>query len=45
MVVSYDLMVGESEPRSGLWPDSMEPAGDSLSPFLSAPPQLVLSLS
>ena len=41
----HDLMVGEFEPRIRLCPDSVEPAGDSLSPSLSAPPLLILSLS
>ena len=41
----YDLTVCEIKPRVGLPADSTEPAWDSLSPSLSAPPLLVLSLS
>ena len=33
-----DLRVREFEPRVGLWADSSEPAWDSVSPSLSAPP-------
>ena len=40
----YDLMVREIETRIGLCADSMESAWDSLSPSLSAPPLLILSL-
>ena len=39
----HDLMVRELEPRIGLCTNSVEPAWDSLSPFLSA--SLLLSLS
>ena len=39
-----DLMVCEFKPRVGLRADSAESAWDSLSPSLSAPPPLVLSL-
>ena len=35
---SPDLTVREIEPHVGLCTDNMEPAGDSLSPSLSAPP-------
>ena len=43
----HDLAVREFEPRIGLWADSSgpEPVSDSVSPFLSAPPPLVLCLS
>lgn len=48
----HDLMVCEFEPRVGLCADSselrawsLEPASDSMSPSLSAPPQLMLCLS
>ena len=41
----HDLTVCETEPRVGLCNDSTEPAWDSLSPSLSAPPLLRLSLS
>ena len=41
----HDLMVHRIERHVGLHDDSMEPARDSLSPSLSAPPLLVLSLS
>ena len=37
-----DLMVPKTELCVGLCADSAEPAWDSLSPSLSAPPQLVL---
>ena len=40
-----NLTVREFEPRFGLCADSMESAWDSLSPSLSAPSPLVLSLS
>ena len=40
-----DLTVGGFEPHIGLCADSMEPARGSLSPSLSAPPRLSLSLS
>ena len=39
----HDLTVGEFEARLGLCADSAEPAWDSLSPPLSAPPQLARS--
>ena len=42
---SHDLMVCEFKPHVGLCADSAEPASDSLSPSLSAPPLLSLSLS
>ena len=35
----HDLTVRESELRSGLGADGMEPAWDSVSPSLSAPPR------
>ena len=38
-------MVRGFEPYVGLCADSVEPAWDSLSPFLSAPALLMLSLS
>ena len=45
----HDLTVREFEPHIGLFADSVEPALDSLSPSLSAPPLLTflhsLSLS
>ena len=45
----HDLMVCETEPHIGLCADSVEPACDSVSLSLSAPPPLVcaraLSLS
>ena len=41
----HDLTVREMEPRVKLYADSVEPAWDSLSPSLSAPPLLALSLS
>ena len=43
----HDLMVRETEPHTGLWADgdSAEPAWDSLSPPLTAPPLFALSLS
>ena len=40
----HDLTVREVEPRLGLCADGAEPAWDSLSPLLSVPPLLVLSL-
>ena len=40
----HDLMVHEIEPHCGLCADSVEPAWDSLSPSLSAPPMHTLSL-
>ena len=40
-----DLTVPEIEPCLRLCADSVEPAWDSLSPSLSAPPLLSLSLS
>ena len=36
----HDLTVGEFKPPVGLCTDSAEPAGDSLSASLSAPPSL-----
>ena len=41
----HDLTVCEFEPHIRLHADSVEPAWDSLSPSLSAPPPLALSLS
>ena len=41
----HDLPVCEFEPRFGLCADSLEPAWDSLSPSLFAPPLGPLSLS
>ena len=41
----HDLMVHEFEPFIGLCADSVEPAWDSVSRSLSAPPLLMLSLS
>ena len=41
----HGFMVHGSEPHTGLHTGSAEPAGDSLSPSLSAPPLLSLSLS
>ena len=41
----HDLTVGGFEPHIRLSADSAEPAWDSLSPSLSAPPLLALSLS
>ena len=41
----HDLTVHEFEPPVGLCADSSEPASDSVSPSLSAPSLLVLSLS
>ena len=41
----HDLTVHEIEPYMGLRADSEKPAWDSLSPSLSAPPSLVLSLT
>ena len=41
----HDLTVCEFQPQVGLRADSMEPAWDPLSPSLSAPPLLMLSLS
>ena len=38
-----DLLVREFEPHIGLCADRVEPAWDSLSPFLSAPPPLSVS--
>ena len=40
----HDLIVGGVEPQVGLRADDLEPACDSLSPSLSAPPLLMLSL-
>ena len=41
----HDLTVCDIEPRVGFCADSMEPAWNSLSPFLSAPHPLPLNLS
>ena len=41
----HDLTGSGFEPRIELCADSSEPASDSVSPPLSAPPQLVLCLS
>ena len=41
----HDLLDHEFEPCARLHTDSAELAWDSLSPFLSAPPLLILSLS
>ena len=41
----HDLTVGEFKPHIGLHTDGAQLALDSLSPSLSAPPLLVLSLS
>ena len=41
----HDLTVREFKPYVGLCGDSVEPACNSLSPCLSAPTQLMLSLS
>ena len=41
----HDLTVSEFEPQVGFWADSMEPAGDSLSPSFFAPPLLAHSHS
>ena len=41
----HDLPVREFEPHIGLRTGSEEPAWDSLSPSLSAPPLLLLALS
>ena len=41
---SHDLTVPGIKPRVRLWADSAEPAWDSLSPSLSAPPLLMLYL-
>ena len=41
----HDHMVCEFEPRIRFCADSLEPASESVSPSLSAPPQLVLCLS
>ena len=40
----HDLTVRGFEPQVRLRPDSPEPAWDSFSPYLSAPPPLTLSL-
>ena len=40
----HNLMVCGVEPHAGLCTGSVEPAWDSLSPLLSAPPLLALSL-
>ena len=40
----HDLIVGGVEPQVRLRADDLEPAWDSLSPSLSAPPLLMLSL-
>ena len=39
-----DLIVHEIKPCIGLHAHSVEPAWNSLSPFLSAPPPLALSI-
>ena len=41
----HDLWFREFEPHIGVHADIVEPARDSLSPSLSAPPPLMLSLS
>ena len=41
----HDLTVRGMDPRVGLCADGTQPAWDSLSPSLSAPPLLALSLS
>ena len=41
----HDLTVCETEPHVGLCADGAEPAWDSFSPSLSAPPLLMLVLS
>ena len=41
----HDLRVHEFKPCVGLCAHSSEPASDSVSPSLSAPPQLALCLS
>ena len=41
---SHDLMVCEFKPHVGLYADSAEAAGDSVSPSLSDPPPFMLSL-
>ena len=41
---AHDLTVCEFELRIGLCADSLEPASDSVSPSLSAPPLLALCL-
>ena len=41
----HDLAVCEFEPRVRLWADGSEPASDSVSPSLSAPPPFMLCLS
>ena len=41
----HGLAVHEFKPCVRLYAESTEPAGDSLSPSLSAPPLLTLSLS
>ena len=41
----HDLVVRGTEPFIGLCPDGVEPAWDSLSPSLSVPLLLMLSLS
>ena len=41
----HDLAVREFEPRVGLWAQNLEPASDSVSPSLSAPPLFMLCLS
>ena len=41
----HDLAVREFEPHIGLCADSAEPAWDSVSPCLSAPPLLSRTLS
>ena len=41
----YDLTVCGLKPHIGLYAGSVEPAWDSLSPNLSAPPPLICSIS
>ena len=43
--LGHDPTVREFKPRAGLCADNIEPAWDSLSPSLSAPPLLTYSLS
>ena len=43
--LGHDLTVREFKPRAGLCADNIEPAWDSLSPSVSAPPLLTHSLS
>ena len=41
----HDPTLHEFEPHVRFWADSVEPACDSLAPFLSAPTPLTLSIS